>query len=164
MFIRGVVYELYSWKVRELFLRMGNVLAPDTSVTKDGSLQSSVQIWLQNYVFSLFSAFYVFSPFLCFLLIRAFFIFGVFSNLILFLVFRASFVKNKIRNIYFGWFPYFLTFELVTYRLLRFVWAPGPFKVLWYLLVFRKLYSYAFLFTLQFLEFWFILFCEYIRN
>ena len=93
-----------------------------------------------------------------------FFIFGVFSNLILFLVFRASFVKNKIRNIYFGWFPYFLTFELVTYRLLRFVWAPGPFKVLWYLLVFRKLYSYAFLFTLQFLEFWFILFCEYIRN
>ena len=38
--------------------------------------------------------------------------FRYFSNLISLLMFRASFVKKKIRNLYFGWFPCFLDFEL----------------------------------------------------
>jgi len=57
---KRVVYELWSWNDRELFLCMGKVLAPHTSVTRDDSLQSSVQIWLQNYVFSLFWCFLAF--------------------------------------------------------------------------------------------------------
>ena len=33
-----VVYELESWKVRELFLRMEKVLEPHASVTRDDNL------------------------------------------------------------------------------------------------------------------------------
>ena len=35
---KDVIYELLSEKVRELYLRTGKVLAPHTSVTRDGSL------------------------------------------------------------------------------------------------------------------------------
>ena len=35
---KDVIYELFKWKVRELYLRTGKVLAPHTSVPRNGSL------------------------------------------------------------------------------------------------------------------------------
>jgi len=65
---------ILKWGVRELFLHTGKVLAPHASVTRDDSLQSSVQIWLKNYVFSLFM-FLCFSPLYFFFIFLAFFMF-----------------------------------------------------------------------------------------
>ena len=45
----------FKWKVRELYLRAGKVLAPHTSVTRDGrSLIECARTWLQYYFFLLF--------------------------------------------------------------------------------------------------------------
>ena len=35
---KDAIYELFKWKVRELYLRTGKVLAPHTSAPRDGSL------------------------------------------------------------------------------------------------------------------------------
>jgi len=54
------------------------VLAPHASVTRDDSLQSSVQIWLQNYVFSLSYVFMYFPFFMFFSFLWVFCIFYLF--------------------------------------------------------------------------------------
>ena len=59
-------------------LRIGKVLAPHALVTRDDNLQSSVQIWLKNYVFSFFMFLSIFPFFIFFLSFFAFYVFYFF--------------------------------------------------------------------------------------
>ena len=67
------------------------------------------------------------------------------SDLILFLVFRASYVKNKIRNLYFSLFPCFLPFE--SWKMVVSHEPPGHLRLFDIYLFSCMLHAYAFLFT-----------------